>query len=212
MEAQQPFDHTPDSLTPGVTRVTDFDAAVVHVLQVTTHIARDLISAHQTGAAMIVGGDWRTVRSYFSLSPKYSQWFDYRTPAVGYGIHALAVSNNKPIRLTQAQLESHPEWKGFGAEAGKHPPMRGWLAVPVIGWNNRNYGLLQASDKYDDAEFTEDDELVLVRLAQLTAAALGVNICDFGTMLDDTLLTPGANARFGSKNFEQWGSESVQKA
>ena len=133
MEAQQRYDSAPTDWTPDATSVTDFDAAIDHVLQVTTHIARDLIGAHQSAAAMIVGGDWKTVRNYFSLSPKYSQWFDYHTPAVGYGIHALVVAENKPIRLTQAQLQAHPEWKGFGAEAYKHPPMRGWLAVPVIG-------------------------------------------------------------------------------
>jgi GAF domain-containing protein len=172
MEAQKPFDQTPADWTPGATIVTDFDAAIDHVLQVTTHIARDLIGAHQAAAAMIVGGDWKTTRKYFSLSSKYSQWFDYHTPAVGFGIHALIVTENKPIRLTQALLQAHPEWKGFGVQAGEHPPLRGWLAVPVIGWDNRNYGLLQVSDKYDDAEFTADDELHFVRLAQLTAAAL----------------------------------------
>jgi hypothetical protein len=172
MVAQQTFDHTPADWTPDATTLTDLDTAIDHVLQVTTHIARDLIGAHQAAAAMINGGDWKTIRSYFSLSPKYSQWFDYRTPAVGYGIHALVVTENKPIRLTQAQLQAHPEWKGFGGQAEKHPPMRGWLAVPLVGWDNCNYGLLQVSDKYNDAEFTADDELRLVRLAQLTAAAL----------------------------------------
>jgi hypothetical protein len=89
-------------------------------------------------------------------------------------MHDLIVVENKPIRLTQAQLLAHPAWKGFGSEVSKHPPMRGWLAVPIIGWDNRNYGLLQVSDKYDDTEFTGDDELRFMRLAQLTAAALNV--------------------------------------
>ena len=40
--------------------------------------------------------------------------------------------------------------KGFGTEAGKHPPMRGWLAVPIVGRDGKNYGLLQLSDKYDN--------------------------------------------------------------
>ncbi len=176
MEAEQRFDHAPDDWKPDATTETDFDATIDHVLQVTTHIARDLIGAHQAAAAMIVGGDWKTVRKYFSLSSKYSQWFDYHTPAVGFGIHALVVAENKPIRLTQAQLQAHPEWKGFGAEAYQHPPIRGWLAVPIVGWDNCNYGLLQVSDKYDYAEFTADDELRFVRLAELTAASIKI-IC-----------------------------------
>ena len=50
--------------------------------------------------------------------------------------------------------------------------MRGWLAVPLIGPDQRTYGLLQLSDKYNDADFTEDDERHLAQLAQLTAVAL----------------------------------------
>ncbi len=172
MENQQPLSNSPADWTPGAVPLTDFDAAIDYVLQVTAHLTRDLIGAHQGAAAMIINGDWKTVRKYFSLSPKYSQWYDYRTPAVGFGIHAMVIKDNKPIRLTQAQLEVHPEWKGFGTEAGTHPPMRGWMAAPVMGWDNRNYGLLQVSDKYDDQDFTEDDEIRFIRLSELTATAL----------------------------------------
>ena len=42
--------------------------------------------------------------------------------------------------------------------------MRGWLAVPLIGQDQHNYGLLQLSDKYNDAEFTEEDESHLIQL------------------------------------------------
>ena len=51
--------------------------------------------------------------------------------------------------------------------------MRGWLAVPLIGHDGRNYVLLQLSDKYNDADFTEEDEAQLKQLAQLAAATLG---------------------------------------
>ena len=77
------------------------------------------------------------------------------------------------MRLTQAELEQHPSWKHFGVETGKHPPMRGWLAVPLMGEDGRNYGLLQLSDKYDAADFTEEDEAQLTQLARLTATTLG---------------------------------------
>jgi len=50
--------------------------------------------------------------------------------------------------------------------------MRGWLAVPLLGQDGRNYGLLQLSDKDDDQDFTEEDETQLTRLAQLTAKTL----------------------------------------
>ena len=49
--------------------------------------------------------------------------------------------------------------------------MRGWLAVPLVGFDGQNYGFIQASDRLE-GEFTEQDEANLVRLAALTSAAL----------------------------------------
>jgi hypothetical protein len=50
--------------------------------------------------------------------------------------------------------------------------MRGWLAVPLVGDDGRNYGLLQLSDKEDGTEFTADDEGRLTQPARLTALTL----------------------------------------
>jgi GAF domain-containing protein len=158
---------TPDA------RATDFTTAIDGVLHLTAELARRLIGAHQAAAARIIGGNWQGMRKYFSLSPKYAAWYTYRSPAVGFGIHAEIVAHNSALRFTQAELEQHPNWKHFGVEAGKHPPMRGWLAVPLVGEDSRNYGLLQLSDKYNDADFTEEDEAQLTQLARLTAATLG---------------------------------------
>lgn len=146
--------------------------AIDGVLHLTADLARRLIGAHQAAAALILEGDWTRLRKYFSLSPRYGAWYDYRTPAVGFGIHADVVKQNVPIRLTQAELERHPDWRGFGTQAGQHPPMRGWLAVPLLGQDGRNYGLLQLSDKDDEQDFTQEDETQLTRLAQLTAKTL----------------------------------------
>jgi GAF domain-containing protein len=95
---------------------------------------------------------------------------------MGFGIHADIVVHNTAMRLTQAELEQHPDFKQFGHEAGHHPPLRGWLAVPLIGEDGRNYGLLQLSDKDNDADFTEADEAQLKQLARLTSMTLAA-IC-----------------------------------
>ncbi|HEY0753163.1 MAG TPA: GAF domain-containing protein [Ktedonobacteraceae bacterium] len=149
-----------------------FAIAVDTVLRLTAEIARNFIGAHQSAATLIVSEDWQHARKWFSLSEKYSPWYEYRAPAVGFGLHALVVHDNKPLRLTNEELEAHPGWHGFGSQATSHPPMRGWLAVPLIGIDGHNYGLLQLSDKYDDADFTLDDEQHLTQLAQLTATTL----------------------------------------
>jgi GAF domain-containing protein len=72
---------------------------------------------------------------------------------------------------TQLIGEGWPHARNFGAQKDSHPPMRGWLAVPVVGFDGQNYGFIQASDRLE-GEFTEQDEANLVRLAALTSAAL----------------------------------------
>lgn len=114
---------------------------------------------------------WAHARKYFSLSEKYAAWADYHSPAKGIGIHAYAHKVNRPLRLTDEELRAHPEWRNFGDEVDDHPPMRGWLAVPLIGSDGVNYGFIQASDR-PEGDFTEQDEASLVRLATLTATAL----------------------------------------
>jgi GAF domain-containing protein len=141
------------------------------VLALATELARVVTQAHQGAATQMVNGDWSEVRKYFSLSDKYAAWADYQTPAVGFGIHAYVIKTNQPLRLTQAELEAHPEWRNFGNEQGRHPPMRGWLAMPLIGADGLNYGFLQVSDRYE-GEFTEEDERHLAQLARLTSTAL----------------------------------------
>lgn len=140
-------------------------------LRLTTEHARTIIGAHQAVTSLTRGPDWSQAISAVSLSDKYAAWRDYDAPPDGSGIYAEVCRTNRPMRLTQPELEAHPLWRGFGREAGRHPPLRGWLAVPLVGRDGRNLGLIQLSDKYE-GEFTEQDEAVLVQLAQLAAVAL----------------------------------------
>jgi GAF domain-containing protein len=141
------------------------------VLAEAAELARVLARAHQGAATQLIGENWAHLRKYFSLSEKYAGWADYRTPARGFGIHAYAHTVHQPIRLTDQQLRAHPEWRNFGGEQGSHPPMRGWLAAPLIGSDGVNYGFIQASDRLE-GDFTAQDEANLVRLASLTSTAL----------------------------------------
>ena len=148
-----------------------FMLAADPVLGEAAELSRILAPAHQGAATQLVGEGWARARKYFSLSEKYAAWADYRAPARGVGIHAYAHTVQRPIRLTDEELRAHPEWRNFGAEAGRHPPMRGWLAVPLIGSDGANYGFIQASDRLE-GDFTAQDEANLVRLASLTSTAL----------------------------------------
>jgi GAF domain-containing protein len=151
----------------------EFMLAADPVLADAAELARVLARAHQGAAVQLIGEGWANSRKYISLSEKYSEWADYRAPAKGFGIHAYAHQVSAPIRLNDEELRAHGEWRNFGDELDNHPPMRGWLAVPLIGSDGANYGFIQTSDRLE-GDFTEQDEANLVRLAALTSTALDV--------------------------------------
>ncbi len=140
-------------------------------LQLITEQAREIIEAHQSVTSMSVDDNWAQAINAVSLSDKYAQWQEYDEKTDGSGIYTLVCRMQRPMRMTQAELEAHPAWRGFGKEAGNHPPMRGWLAVPLTSREGKNIGLIQLSDKYE-GEFTQEDEAILVQLAQMASAAI----------------------------------------
>ena len=139
------------------------DIAQALVLEV-----RDILQVHQAVVSLNDGGDWAQSINAVSLSDKYQGYQHYDAKPDGAGIYAEVCRTNRVMRFTEQELTAHPAWKGFGAHAGEHPPMRGWLAVPLIDRTGRNLGLIQASDKYE-GDFTAEDEAILVQLASIAA-------------------------------------------
>ncbi|MCW5771711.1 MAG: PAS domain S-box protein [Rhodospirillaceae bacterium] len=140
-------------------------------LRITAEEARAIIGAHQAVTSLTVGSDLAQAIQSVSLSDKYAAWHGYEEQPTGAGIYSVVCRANRPMRLTQAELEAHPAWRGFGAAKDRHPPMRGWLAVPLIGRDGANLGVVQLSDKYA-GEFDPNDEAVLVQLARLVSLAI----------------------------------------
>ncbi|XXT18251.1 PAS domain S-box protein [Sorangium sp. So ce429] len=136
-----------------------------------TERARALIGAHQSVISMTDDQNWAQATHAVSLSDKYAAYRGYEARTTGGGIYTLVCEQNRPLRMTQAELEAHPAWRGSSGEAPRHPPMRGWLAAPLVGRDGRNLGLIQLSDKVE-GEFTGDDESILVQLAQLASVAI----------------------------------------
>lgn len=132
------------------------------------------IGAHQAVIGLTRGTDWSQSINAFSLSEKYAAWKNYDEPSTGKGIYSLICETNQPLVLTQEELEKHPRWRGFSDQADKHPPMRGWLAVPLFDSNGRNLGVLQLSDK-EEGEFDDDDLAIAQQFAQMTVAVLENN-------------------------------------
>jgi PAS domain S-box-containing protein len=132
---------------------------------------RDTLGAHQAVVSVETGHGAAQMINAISLSEKYARWRDYDAPIDGSGIYTMVAETGRPIRMTQAELEAHPRWRGFGKHAADHPPMRGWLAVPLIGSDGASLGVLQLSDKRR-GEFNEDDEQVAVQFAQMASIAI----------------------------------------
>jgi GAF domain-containing protein len=159
-------------IAPEVADDPELAARLDDLLHRTCSLARALTGAEQAALKVDLDGDGHAARKFFNMSERYAQWRDYRVDPRGLGLHGLRLEPGQVVRLTQEEVETHPDWIGFGDEAGRHPPMRGWLATAVCGDDGRVYGLLQLSDKAGGAEFTADDEDRIRELAAFAGATL----------------------------------------
>ena len=143
-------------------------------LHTLAHLSRTLIAAHQCAISYVPNGDFKAATHTHSFSEKYEKYNTYDCMPTGEGVWATIVEKKRPMRMTPEELVSHPRWKNFSDmkdERGlEHPPMVGWLAVPVLGKENRFLGVLQLSDKYK-GDFTKEDEERLLLVARMIAPA-----------------------------------------
>jgi len=160
-----------DLFAAAITDAIGSARSIVELLEVVAATARERVGAHQATTSVVFGRDWARAAHAISLSEKYAAWRSYDERSDGSGIYRLVCQVNRPMRLTQAELEAHPAWRGFGQAARRHPPMRSWLAAPLTGRHEQNIGVLQLSDKYE-GEFTARDEAILVELARFASVAL----------------------------------------
>ncbi|GIM88317.1 GAF domain-containing sensor histidine kinase [Paractinoplanes toevensis] len=84
----------------------------------------------------------------------------------GRGVLGLLITDPHPVRLPD--ITEHPQSYGFPAH---HPPMHSFLGVPVRT-RDQIFGNLYLAEKKGAAEFSQDDEEIVVALA----AAAGVAI------------------------------------
>jgi PAS domain S-box-containing protein len=141
-------------------------------IQIIAERTLDIVGVHQA-AVKLTSNDSRTrTIEHVATSDTSVAWYKFHKKLKDSGISARVCRQKRPMRLTQAALAAHPEWWGEDGQAvGRHVPLRGWLAAPLVGSDGRNLGLIQLADKRE-GEFTEEDEAILVQLAQLTAMAV----------------------------------------
>ncbi|MBP86682.1 MAG: hypothetical protein CMJ64_08200 [Planctomycetaceae bacterium] len=165
----------------GIIRESGDDASGIEsfdeALDLWAQQARSAIGAHQSAVSFIPHGDFKEGKHAVSLSDKYEQYRTYDVLANGDGIWALVVNEKLSFCLTDEQLKSHAAWKNFSdlkdSRGLEHPPMRGWLAVPILSRVREFVGVLQLSDKIA-GDFTERDLALAQRLAQLMAPAFSL--------------------------------------
>ncbi len=152
-------------------RRIDAAGTLADALAILADEAVGIVGAHQGFASLLsdTGAAWTLAA--ISLSDKYAAWWQEDRLRAGSPIYAVPCPDRQPIRLTQTELERNDTWRRYAAGQDARPPLRGWLAAPILGPQHRTLGIVQLSDKYD-GDFSEQDEADLVELASAAAAAV----------------------------------------
>ncbi|MGH7845642.1 MAG: PAS domain S-box protein [Candidatus Binatia bacterium] len=140
--------------------------SVDEVVEIVTEKARAIIGAHQCRTSATMNQNL----AHQAISDNYACYGTLAARPDGNDIGAPVCEANKPVRMTQAELEADPRWRHLQASK-QRPAVGGWLAAPLIGRNGENIGLIQLADKYE-GDFTAADEAVLSELAQVASVAI----------------------------------------
>lgn len=140
------------------------------ILQVINDGAREVIGAHEAETVITAAREAGGADSSRSFSAKYQGWPGVQRADLS-GIYSLVWERNEPVRMTKKEIEASFAARGISDLTGIHPMLEGWLAVPLTGRTGRTLGLIQVADKIE-GDFNEDDQVVLVQLAQLAAVAI----------------------------------------
>lgn len=149
--------------------------SIEQALDVFVGQARLMVQAHQAALSYVPDGDFDHAVHAVSLSDKYAKYRAYDVRPTGEGIWGAVVRERSSFCLTHAELLAHPEWKNFhnltDDRGLEHPPMRGWLAVPILSRSQAFIGVLQASDRFD-GDFSSADLEEFQHLAILLSPML----------------------------------------
>jgi len=135
------------------------------IVRATTEQARAIIGAHHAVGVLLPEGTAAGGITAVSVSDRYANRRPERVEPEPR-LMALVRDENRPLRLTAAELAAHPAW----GPAGGLPP-GGCLAAPLLGRDGRNVGVVQLSERIE-GEFTEHDEAILVQLVQAASVAI----------------------------------------
>jgi len=152
-----------DALSRAAATVTR-ELSLPRTLQAITDIARELAEARY--AALGVPDEDGTLKAFITsgLSPEEGSRIDHEPR--GRGLLGAILESAEPIRLDD--LTQDPRSVGF---CPGHPLMTRFLGVPIISHGER-LGNLYLTDPLDGEPFSEDDERLIVLLANHAAVAI----------------------------------------
>src|SRR5262249_51639622 len=103
--------------------------SVDELFHLVTEQARSIIGAHQA-VTTVFAVDGAVPVHAVSLSEKYAAWRGHRGD-LGPAVDSRVCEANQPMRMTQAEMSAHPQWRYLTTGTERRPPLRGWLAAPL---------------------------------------------------------------------------------
>ena len=152
-----------DALSRAATAITS-ELSLPRTLQTITNIARELVEARY--AALGVPNEDGTLRAFITSGMEAEAVRQVGGEPRGMGLLGAVLESDEPIRLDD--LSQDPRAAGF---CENHPMMRRFLGVPIISRGER-LGNLYLTDPLDGEPFSEDDERLIVLLANHAAVAI----------------------------------------
>ncbi|TDD16535.1 GAF domain-containing protein [Kribbella turkmenica] len=127
--------------------------------------ACELVGARY-GALGVVGPDGKRLGRFITHGVTAAEIAAIGPYPEGHGLLGLLIERPVPLRLRD--LATHPRSFGFPPN---HPPMTGFLGVPVRS-HDHVFGDLYLTEKADGAEFTEEDERAVTALASAAGVVI----------------------------------------
>ena len=124
------------------------------------------MTAARYGALGVLDAERGGLREFVTVGLSDEEEQEIGVRPTGRGVLGVLIADPRPLRL--ANIADHPDSAGFPPG---HPHMRSFLGVPVAA-HDVIYGNLYLTDKIGWSEFTEDDEALVVALAQAAAIAI----------------------------------------
>lgn len=143
--------------------------AVQEVMQIAADRARELSGTQLALSHCRPREDGSPTRMALSLTEKYAAWRGTTTlPDV---VYRMLREKQYPIRLSAAEMQSHPSIFGSPEDTRRQPPLQDLLAVPLTSQGAEVIGALLVSDK-GGQELDAEDEAILVQLAQIASVGI----------------------------------------